>query len=44
MATTGDHWALGFYDGEGQPARTSITQQISLSGGQKTRQKQQLWL
>ena len=25
MATIGDHWPLGFYDGEGQPTRTSIT-------------------
>jgi len=25
MATIGDHWALGFYNGEGQPTNTSLT-------------------
>tara|TARA_B110000503_G_scaffold80954_1_gene123849 strand:+ start:41 stop:478 length:438 start_codon:yes stop_codon:yes gene_type:complete len=25
MANIGDHWALGFIDGEAQPAKTSVT-------------------
>jgi hypothetical protein len=26
MAEIGDHWPLGFYDGEEQPANTNLTQ------------------